>query len=98
VKWRFGRTSADLFSLPKPPALRSFRGVQLDDDEHVGSVVPHRDLEIVPVPQALVQIEPDWRGYLYFVYEDEVVIVNSRDLGSLLSSTSKDSVNLGHKN
>jgi len=28
----------------------------------------------------LVQIEPEWRGFLYFVYENEVVIVNPRDM------------------
>jgi hypothetical protein len=27
-----------------------------------------------------VQIDPAWRGFLYFVYEDEVVIVNPRDM------------------
>jgi hypothetical protein len=35
-------------------------------------------VQIVPVPETLVSIEPEWRGYLYFVYEDEVVIVNPR--------------------
>jgi uncharacterized protein Smg (DUF494 family) len=27
-----------------------------------------------------VQIDPAWRGFLYFVHEDEVVIVNPRDM------------------
>ena len=35
---------------------------------------------VVPVPNTLVQIEPRWRGFLYFVYEDEVVIVNPHDM------------------
>ena len=33
-----------------------------------------------PVPRTLVEIEPLWHGYLYFVYEDEIVIVNPRDM------------------
>lgn len=49
-------------------------------DISVGTVVPRRDIHIVPVPETLVQIEPQWRGFLYFVYEDEVVIVNPRDM------------------
>ena len=28
----------------------------------------------------LVRIEPEWRGFLYFVYEDEVVIVSPDDM------------------
>jgi hypothetical protein len=28
----------------------------------------------------LVDIEPTWRGFLYFIYEDELVIVDPRDL------------------
>ena len=49
-------------------------------DVRVGSTVPRRHVHIVPVPETLVQIDPEWRGYLYFVYEDEVVIVNPRDM------------------
>ena len=37
-------------------------------------------IHIVPVPRMLVDIEPTWRGFLYFVYEDELVIVDPRDL------------------
>lgn len=42
----------------------------------VGTVIPRGRLRIVPVPQTLVRIEPRWRGYLYFVYADQIVIVN----------------------
>lgn len=52
----------------------------VDFDVRVGSMVPRRHVHIVPVPETLVQIDPEWRGYLYFVYEDEVVIVNPRDM------------------
>jgi hypothetical protein len=30
--------------------------------------VPRGSVEIVPVPDALVEIEPEWRGFLYFVH------------------------------
>lgn len=46
----------------------------------VGTVVPRNSVHVIAVPQTLVQIEPGWRGFLYFVYEDEVVIVNPRDM------------------
>ncbi len=58
-------------------------------DVQVGTVIPRHDIRIVPVPRTLVRIEPEWRGFLYFVYEDEVlyfvyedevVIVNPRDM------------------
>ena len=46
----------------------------------VGTVVPRDSVEIAPVPETLVEIEPEWRGFLYFVYEDDVVIVNPGDM------------------
>jgi Protein of unknown function (DUF1236) len=49
-------------------------------DVTVGTLVPRNDVHVVTVPETLVRIEPRWRGYLYFVYEDEVVIVNPRDM------------------
>jgi len=36
-------------------------------------------VEIVPVRLTLVE-KPAWRGFLYFVYEDEVVIVDPNDM------------------
>lgn len=41
----------------------------------VGTAIPRR-FHIVPVPRTLVGIDPAWRGLRYFVFEDEVVIVN----------------------
>jgi len=52
----------------------------VDFDVTVGTVVPRAHVHVLPVPETLVRIEPEWRGYLYFVYEDEVVIVNPRDM------------------
>jgi hypothetical protein len=52
----------------------------VDFDVTVGTVIPRGRIHVVPVPRTLVRIEPEWRGFLYFVYEDEVVIVNPRDM------------------
>jgi hypothetical protein len=41
---------------------------------NVGAVVP-RSVRIVAVPPTLVEIHPAWRGYMYFVYNDRIVIV-----------------------
>ncbi len=46
----------------------------------VGTVIPRDRIHIVPVPETLVQIEPGWRGFRYFIYEDELVIVDPRDM------------------
>lgn len=45
----------------------------------VGTHVP-RHIHFAAVPETLVRIQPEWRGYRYFVYEDEIVIVNPHDL------------------
>jgi hypothetical protein len=41
---------------------------------NVGTVVP-RTVRIVTVPDTIVRIHPAWRGYQYFVYNDEIIIV-----------------------
>ncbi len=48
----------------------------VDFDVTVGTVVPRDRIHVVPVPETLVQIEPSWRGFLYFVYEDDIVVVD----------------------
>jgi hypothetical protein len=48
-------------------------------DLKVGVVVP-RTVRIAPVPATIVEIQPAWRGYMYFVYEDEIIIVEPRTL------------------
>jgi Protein of unknown function (DUF1236) len=45
-------------------------------DVTVGTVVPRSGIRIVPVPASLARIQPAWRGFRYFVYEQEVIIVN----------------------
>ena len=52
----------------------------VDFDVTVGTVIPRERIHVVPVPETLVRIEPEWRGFLYFVYEDEVVIVSPDDM------------------
>jgi hypothetical protein len=48
-------------------------------DIRIGTVVP-RTVRVAPVPVTLVEIEPRWRGYMYFVYSDEIIIVEPRTL------------------
>ena len=55
------------------------RAGNVNFDVTVGTAIPH-GFRIVPVPETLVRIEPRWRGFRYFVYQDEVVIVNPRDM------------------
>jgi hypothetical protein len=41
----------------------------------VGTVVP-RSVRVVAVPTTIVEIHPQWRGFLYFVVGDEIIIVD----------------------
>lgn len=52
----------------------------VDFDVTVGTVVPRERVHVVRVPETLVRIDPQWRGYLYFIVEDQVVIVNPHDM------------------
>jgi hypothetical protein len=52
----------------------------VDFDVAVGTAIPRGRIQIIPVPEALVQIEPEWRGFLYFIVRDELVIVNPQDM------------------
>jgi len=45
----------------------------------VGTVVP-RNVTVVRVPDVIVRIHPQWRGYKYFVYQDEIVILEPDSL------------------
>jgi hypothetical protein len=56
------------------------RAGRVNFDVTVGTAVPRGRIHVVPVPESLVQIEPRWRGYLYFVYADDIVVVNPRDM------------------
>jgi Protein of unknown function (DUF1236) len=56
------------------------RAGHVDFTVRVGTLVPRHRVHIVPVPETLVQIDPGWRGFLYFVVRHDVVIVNPRDM------------------
>ena len=45
----------------------------------VGTVVP-TSVRVVEVPATIVRIHPRWKGYRYFVYNDEIIIVEPRTL------------------
>ena len=44
---------------------------------NVGERIPRDRIRIrpLPLPSSIVEIEPQWRGYLYFLVGDEVVVV-----------------------
>jgi hypothetical protein len=52
----------------------------VDFSVNVGTVVPRGHIHLVRVPETLIRIEPRWRHYLYFVYNDEIVIVDPRSM------------------
>jgi Protein of unknown function (DUF1236) len=45
----------------------------------VGARVP-RTIRFVALPQTIVEIEPEWRGFEYFMIGDEIVIVDPRSM------------------
>jgi hypothetical protein len=51
----------------------------VDFDLSVGTPVP-RSVRIVAVPREIIEIEPQWRGYEYFMVGDQVVIVDPRSM------------------
>jgi hypothetical protein len=52
----------------------------VDFDVKVGAAVSRSRVHVMSVPETLARIEPRWRGYEYFIYEDEVVIVDPRNM------------------
>jgi hypothetical protein len=46
----------------------------VDFDVKVGVVVP-RTVRVAPLPRTIVDIQPAWRGFMYFVYADEIIVV-----------------------
>jgi hypothetical protein len=51
-----------------------------DFDVHVGTVVPRGKVKFVPLPSTIVEIEPRWRGFEYFLVGDEIVVVDPATL------------------
>jgi hypothetical protein len=59
------------------------RASHVDFDVRVGTTIPRAEIttiHVVRVPRYLVEIEPRWRDYEYFVYRREVIIVNPHTL------------------
>jgi hypothetical protein len=52
----------------------------VDFDVRVGTAIPRGQIDLIQVPDTLVQIDPDWQGFLYFVYQDEIVVVDPNDM------------------
>lgn len=53
---------------------------------NVGTVVPRTGVRLVTVPATLVEIHPAWRGYLYFIVGERIIIVepNSHKIVAVL--------------
>ena len=41
----------------------------------VGTAVPD-SVRVVAVPSVLIEIHPEWRGFMYFIVGDQIVIVD----------------------
>jgi len=48
---------------------------QINFNISVGTVVPRSGVRFVTVPDTIVRIHPAWRGYSYFIVDDEIIIV-----------------------
>jgi hypothetical protein len=44
---------------------------------HVGARVP-QSVHYYPLPTEVVEIYPEWRGYMFILVGDEIVVVNPR--------------------
>jgi Protein of unknown function (DUF1236) len=55
------------------------RVTSVNFDVRVGTVVP-RTVRVAPLPATVIEIEPQWRGYMYFVYNDEIIVVEPGSL------------------
>jgi len=52
---------------------------QINFNISVGTVVP-RTVHFVEVPDTIIRIQPAWRGYRYFVVDEEIIIVEPSTL------------------
>ena len=48
---------------------------QINFNISVGTVVPRSGVRFVTVPDTIVRIHPAWRGYSYFIVDEEIIIV-----------------------
>jgi hypothetical protein len=54
------------------------RVTNVNFDIKVGTAVPRERVKLVEVPPPLIEIHPQWRGFLYFVVNDEIIIVDPK--------------------
>jgi hypothetical protein len=52
----------------------------VDFDVRIGTQIPRDQIDLIQVPDTLVQIDSEWQGFLYFIYEDEIVVVDPDDM------------------
>jgi hypothetical protein len=45
----------------------------------IGTVVP-RTVRVAPLPVTIIEIEPEWRGFMYFVSGDQIIVVEPGSL------------------
>jgi pentapeptide MXKDX repeat protein len=55
------------------------RATNINFTVNVGTAVPS-SVRIVEVPDVIIRIHPQWKGYRYFVYNDDIIIVEPRTL------------------
>jgi hypothetical protein len=55
------------------------RVANVDFSLEIGIRVP-RTMRLVRVPTSIIEIEPRWRGFEYFLVADEIVIVDPQTL------------------
>ena len=67
--------STVLQSSSAPRVSRSDININL----RVGVAVPRDRVKLVAVPSTIVEIHPAWRGYLYFIVDEEIIIVHPRN-------------------
>jgi hypothetical protein len=53
------------------------RATNINFQIRVGTTIP-RSVHLVTVAPEIVEFYPAWRGFMYFVYEDEIIIVDPR--------------------
>ena len=56
------------------------RVAHVDFDVRPGIVVPRGTVKFVPLPSTIVEIEPSWRGFEYFLVGDQIVVVDPATL------------------
>lgn len=55
------------------------RATNINFTVNVGTVVPS-SVRVVEVPATIIKIHPQWKGYRYFVYNDDIIIIEPRSL------------------